>query len=86
MHGTLEGHSSPLKFWGSLSNKFSQLSPFLNYPKISRSPLKFGGWHHKIYVFHTIDNIHWFYHTDSSDKLTLTMVIHFLSCDLYERK
>ena len=41
-----------------------------------------------MYVFHTIDNIHWFHQFlwDSSNKLTLTIGIHFLSCDLYERK
>ena len=38
--------------------------PLLDQPKISSSPLKWvgvGGLNHEMYVFHTIDNIHWFY-------------------------
>ena len=43
MHGVLEGHSSPLKFWvpPKVTNFLS--SPFLNQPKISRSSSKMGG-------------------------------------------
>ena len=58
MHGVLEDHSSPLKFW--VSPKVTNFLPlaFLIQPKISSPPPTkiFGGWHHGICVFHTIVN------------------------------
>ena len=80
MHGVLEGHSSPLKFWvppkvtNSLSTSLFKLALNFQVPP----KMEGGGWHHEMYVFYTIDNIHWFCHNFCETVPTLTIVIHFL--------
>ena len=70
-------------------------SPFFNQPKILRSSSKMevGWWGGRLTPWNACVSYNWQHLLilsqflwDSSSKLTLTIVIHFLFCDLYECK